>query len=49
MSVEEKVFGLQIAVDDILSMQILQSQSHFCCIELGDWVRETLVLSAKGQ
>lgn len=43
MSVEEQVLGLEIAIDDVLSMQVLEGQSHLSGVELGYGIGESLL------
>ena len=47
MSIEQKVLGLQISVDDVLCVQILESKRDLCCVEFGNRVRETLIMVNK--
>lgn len=42
MAIEEQIFWLEIAIDDVMRMQIVQSKSDLGGIELGDRVGETL-------
>lgn len=42
MSVEEQVFGFQVAVYDILFVQVFEGKGDFGGIELGNGVREAL-------
>lgn len=43
MPVQQQVFGLQVAVDDVFGVQVFQSQRGLGGVELGDRVRESLV------
>ena len=40
--VEQDVLRLEIAVDDILAMQVVESKGDFRGVELRDWVGEPL-------
>lgn len=42
MSVEEQVFRFQVAVYDILFVQVFEGKSHFGGVEFGDWIGEAL-------
>lgn len=42
VAIEQKVLGLEIAIDDVERMEIVERQCHLCCIELGDGVWEAL-------
>lgn len=44
VAIKQKIFGLEISVDDILGMKVFQGQSDFGRIEFGDRVRESLVM-----
>jgi hypothetical protein len=39
---EEQVFGLQVSVDDVERVEVVEGECDFCCVELGDRVREAL-------
>lgn len=45
MTIEEKIFGLEISVDDVLSVEVFQCKGNLCGVEFSDWVREALNLS----
>lgn len=40
--VEEQVLGFQIAVDDFQRVEVVESESDFGCVKLGDWIGEPL-------
>jgi hypothetical protein len=42
VSIKKKVFWLQVAINDVSRVKILERQSHFCSIKLGDWIGEAL-------
>lgn len=42
MSVQQQVLGFQVAVDDVLGVQVLEGERDFGCVEFGDGVRESL-------
>lgn len=42
MSVKEQVFRLQISINDLLRMEVLQSQGNFGRIELRYWIGKSL-------
>lgn len=39
---KEDVFWLQVAVYDLVSVEVVESHSHFGGIELRHWIREPL-------
>jgi len=43
VSVKKEVFGLEIPIDDVLRMQVFEGKCHFCCVELRDWIWESLL------
>ena len=42
MSIEKKIFRLEIAVDDVHRVQVIEGENNFCGVELCNWVRESL-------
>lgn len=40
--VEQNVFRLEIAVNDVKGMQVIEGERHLCRIKFGDWIREPL-------
>ena len=42
MPVEQQVLGLQVAVDDLQTMQVVERERHFGGVEFGYWVWEAL-------
>lgn len=42
MAIKEQVFGLQISVDDVLRMQVLDSQGRLGSVKLGNGIGEAL-------
>ena len=42
MAVEEQIFGLEIAVDDVLRMQVVERERHFGGVEFGYGVGKAL-------
>lgn len=42
MSIQEQVLGFEIAIYDILGVQVFEGERHFGCVELGDRVGESL-------
>ena len=42
VSVEEQIFWLQVAINDVQSMQIIECKSNFSGVELCNRVRESL-------
>jgi hypothetical protein len=46
VSVQEQILRFQVAVDNIHAVQVVQGQSDFSCIKLGNRVREALHISS---
>jgi hypothetical protein len=42
VSVEQQIFGLKVAIYDVLTMKILQRQRDFSGVEFGDRIWESL-------
>lgn len=42
MAIQKQIFGLQVAVDDVLLMQIIECERDLSSIKLGHGVREAL-------
>ncbi len=45
VAIEKQIFGLQITIDDVMRMQIVESECDFCGVELGNGVGEALRLA----
>ena len=45
---EEDVFRLEVAVDDVVCVEVVEGHSHFCRIELCHWVRKPLKKTGGG-
>ena len=43
MTIKQEIFRLQVAINDLMVMQILESKSNLCSIELGDRIGESLL------
>jgi len=44
VSVKEQILGLQVAVDDVVGVEVIEGKCDLCSVELCDWVREALSL-----
>lgn len=42
MAVEQQILGLQVAVDDVVRVQVVERERDFGGVELCDWVGEAL-------
>jgi hypothetical protein len=49
MAVQQQVLGLQVAVDDVVRVQIIEGEGDFGGVELGDRIGEALVISVGEQ
>jgi hypothetical protein len=44
---EENVFWFEVAVYDVVCMEVVEGHGHFCSIELSHWVRKSLERKTK--
>lgn len=42
MAIQQQVLGFQVAVDDVMRVQVVECERNLCGIELGDGVGEAL-------
>lgn len=49
MAVEQQVLGLEVAVDDVVRVQVVEGEGDFGGIELGDGVGEALGLAQQAE
>lgn len=42
VKVEEDVFWLEVAVNDVEAVEVVECEGDLCCVEFGDWIWKPL-------